>query len=146
MKKYWSILLFSFSFITYSGGAEVYRWVDDDGNVYFSDKKPAKNDVEDISEKISITNIDESSEAMQRLDRVLSESEGEIQIRGKREQKKLLEQKQLNSVCERAQNELRILRGRVVFVDEKGESYNISEKQRKIRAAKLEAEIKLRCT
>jgi len=145
MKNYWPILLIFCSFIANSGIAEVYRWVDDDGNVHFSDKKPAEMEAEDISKKIANTNIDESSEAMQRLDRVLSESEGEKQIRGKTEKKARLEQEQRNRVCERARKELSILKGRVVFVDKNGESYNLSEAQRKVQASELEAEINQHC-
>jgi len=145
MKNYWPILLIFCSFIANSGIAEVYRWVDDDGNVHFSDKKPAEMEAEDISKKIANTNIDESSEAMQRLDRVLSESEGEKQIRGKTEKKARLEQEQRNRVCEKARKELSILKGRVVFVDKNGESYNLSEAQRKVQASELEAEINQHC-
>ena len=145
MKNYWPILLIFCSFISISGNTEVYRWVDDDGNVHFSDKKPAEKDAEEISDKLSETNIDESSEAMRRLDQVLSESVGEKQIRGKIEKKARLEKEHRNSVCEKARNELRILKGRVVFVDENGDSYDISEAQRKVEAAKLEARINQHC-
>ena len=145
MKNICQILVICVSFSTYCSYAEVYRWVDDDGNVHFSDKKPEQNDVEDISERVSKTNIDESSKAMRRLDQVHSETEGGKQVRNKKENSDRITQERQNRICEKARGDLRILRGRVVFVDENGVTRTISESQRKIEAEKLETEIKKRC-
>lgn len=145
MKNYCRILLICYSFFAYSGHAEVYRWVDDDGNVHFSDKKPEQSNVEDISERIGNTNIDESSEAMRRLDQVLSETVGEKQVRDKKETDDRRAREHQNRICAEARKDLRILKGRVVFVDKNGVSQSISESQRKIEAEKLETEIKNRC-
>ena len=145
MKSICQILVICVSFVTYCSHAEVYRWVDDDGNVHFSDKKPEQNDVEDISESVANTNIDESSKAMRRLDQVLSETEGEKQVRNKKEYNDRIAQERQNRICEKARDDLRILRGRVVIVDENGVTQSMSESQRKIEAQKLESEIKNRC-
>ena len=56
------LLLFSLG-----AGAEVYRWVDANGKVHFSDRKPSgqsdkdnKPDIEEISDKIDQTNLESS--------------------------------------------------------------------------------------
>ncbi len=145
MKNCSRILLICFSFFAYFSHAEVYRWIDEDGNVHFSDKKPEQIDAEDISERISNTNIDESSEAMRRLDQVLSETVGEKQVRDKELINDRKAQEHLERVCAKAREDLRILRGRVVFIDENGVSQSVSESQREVEAKKLESEIQNRC-
>ena len=44
-----------------AGHAEVYKWVDENGKVQFSDKAPPAKQAEDISGKLEKTNVDHAS-------------------------------------------------------------------------------------
>ena len=149
MKSLVSALLLLCCFLMNDANAEIFRWVDDDGNVHFSDKKPEESsnqiDVEDISDKLSEINIDESSESLRKLDQVLSESVGEKQLRKKQENREQQNKQRREQACGQARRHLRKLRGRVSFIDEDGNEFDISEQQRKREAAKFEAEIKQHC-
>ena len=46
-------LLITFLMLTPLSQAEIYKWVDDDGKVHFSDKKPINEEVESLTLKIN---------------------------------------------------------------------------------------------
>lgn len=146
MNKVASLILVLMVFSGQFALAQVYRWVDEQGNVHFGDKKPKKQHVEDISSAVSKTNIDESSRTLKKLENVHAENEGERQVREGREKEDRNEQIRQKNICAGARRDLRILQGRVFFTDKDGKSYDISEAQRKIRAAKFEAEIRTHCS
>ncbi|MBV1905438.1 MAG: DUF4124 domain-containing protein [Pseudomonadales bacterium] len=139
------IILFFMCMPLSLASAEVYRWLDAEGNVHFGDKKPEHLKADDISREVSETNIDESSANIEKLGNILLESEGEKQLKAKKEYSEQQNQRQKKQACNNARKQLRILNGRVSFVDDNGKSYDISEQQRKIEATKLEAEIHKRC-
>ncbi|WP_179957657.1 DUF4124 domain-containing protein [Exilibacterium tricleocarpae] len=127
--------------------AEVYRWVDENGKVHFSDRKPqGKAAAEDISEAVSKTNIDDSTQQNQKLGDVFpKETAAEKALRQRQTQERQTRRQQHDKDCKRARKLLDVLRGRVYFVDENGQPYNISERERKEREAKLQAEINQYC-
>lgn len=50
----WVFCLLSCCFLlTASGMAQVYKWVDEDGKVHFSDKKPATQSAEELDIKVN---------------------------------------------------------------------------------------------
>lgn len=63
MRLFFSILCLLFSF---TAQAEVYKWVDDKGRVYYSDEKPANETLEVETMDVSAINIDEQGHVVQK--------------------------------------------------------------------------------
>src|SRR5690606_33482151 len=68
-------LFSSLNLFSLSTRAEVYRWVDEDGNVHYSDKKP-KTDAEDITRQVSKQNIDTSLDEQRRVQQICRPENG----------------------------------------------------------------------
>lgn len=125
---------------------EMYRWVDENGKVHFSDKKPPKVQAENISDQVRQQNIDYSSgsaaKQLERYDRIRSARDTEQQQRDSQRGDKDQE-RQRN--CSEAKRRLRVIRGPVIFYDEQGNPEQVSEKEREQRAAVLEQQIEKYC-
>jgi len=142
-------IILSFSlllFMSLSHG-EIYRWVDNDGKIHFSDKQPQDNTtVEDVSNKMSPINRDTSSEETQKLQQVFQPEtpEERIHYRQQKEQQRRQDQS-TKKACEQARYNLRIIKGRVYFEDSNGKEIIVTEEQREQRAEQLENEIRKHC-
>ncbi len=125
---------------------EVYQWRDENGKLHFSDKKPKRVEVNDISESVTNVNVDESGEERAKMERLFKPETP--QERALREQKaaQQAQRKAKNArQCEEARDALEILRGPVYFTREDGSSYDISKEEQAKRVAKLERQIKRNC-
>lgn len=128
--------------------AEIYRWEDAAGKVHFSDKKPEDNhQAKDISAQLKPLNSDTSSAETQKLQEVF---QGETPEEKAYQQQQQAKQQQLENkreqACQKARNQLSILRGRVAFIDPNGKEVVVTEEQRRERADKLEKEIHRHCS
>ncbi|TNE81449.1 MAG: DUF4124 domain-containing protein [Gammaproteobacteria bacterium] len=128
--------------------AEIYRWVDAAGKVHFSDKKPEDNhQAKDISGQLKPLNSDTSSAETHKLQEVF---QGETPEEKAYRQQQQAKQQQLENnrehACQKARNQLSILRGRVAFIDPNGKEVVVTEEQRQERADKLEKEIRRHCS
>lgn len=126
--------------------AEMYRWVDDEGKVHFSDKKPGDREAEDISERVKRQNTDyggrSAKQQLEQYDRNRAARSTE------REQKQQLTSKgeeQRKQACNKARRELRIIKGRVIFLDKNNKEIKVTEKERAQKALVLEQQIKKYC-
>ena len=54
-------LLVLFALATYPVSAEIYKWIDAEGNVHFSDKQPARTNAKPVQLKSSINSYDSTS-------------------------------------------------------------------------------------
>jgi Na+-transporting NADH:ubiquinone oxidoreductase subunit NqrC len=115
--------------------ADVYKWVDENGKVRFSDKQPKENSAEKIDEALKKTNVDSASAQMGYS--VTAKS-------GKTEDEKALERKKLEQLeaaigkpCKKMKSDIAaIARGdRGSFIDENGQEELVLERD---RGAKLE--------
>lgn len=127
--------------------AEVYRWVDKDGRVHFSDRKPGgATAADDITEQVSKTNIDSSAEQTKKLGEVFpQETEAERALQQQQDRARRDQQQQRAAACQRAHDLLKKLRGPVYLLDSGGQPYEISESERQRREDKLQAQIKQHC-
>jgi len=143
---YGLILLTSLSFTNNSAFAEVYRWVDEQGNIHFGDKAPANNKAKDISQGLQQQNLDHSAkrtqQSLQQIDLRQQAQTTEVQQK----------QSQTNSgaaqrerQCHEAQRQLRILQGPVVFLDENKQPVKVSEKERQQRADAFAKQVNKYC-
>ena len=126
--------------------AEIFRWVDENGKTQFSDKPPKNKKVEDISKQL---------ETKQNTDYSSKTTKGQVQQYQRDRSAKHAEQKQIadrkrpknnDQLCKRAKKQLKIINGRVIFLDDDGKEIKTSEKKRAAKAATLEAEIRKRCS
>lgn len=126
--------------------AQVYQWIDEQGKVHYSDRKPTKTQAENISDSVKQTNIDKSRDSTRKLEEVFTkESSSEAQYRRKKQREQEEQAQALANQCQKAREQLKTLQGRVYFVDKQGKEYNISEKERQQRVKAFEADIRKHC-
>ncbi len=144
------VLILSLFAVAMNCSAEVYRWVDKNGKVHFTDRKPAA-DAENITENVKSQNIDTSSCELQKLTSMREQEEKEKQEKTQQEQKAQQERKEqlteLNRpVCEKAKIRLKKISGHIVFTDEQGRAVTVTEKERQQMVADLKQEIQEYCS
>lgn len=143
---YGLILLIAFSFNTTHTSAEIYRWVDEQGNVHFGDSKHANTQAEDISGQLEHHNIDRSAKStemtLQQIDQRKQAQQTEKQQRHNQTNPN---KQQRERICHDAKQRLKILEGPVVFLDENKQQINVTEKERQQRAEALSKKIQTYC-
>ncbi|GAB2875393.1 DUF4124 domain-containing protein [Microbulbifer echini] len=120
-----------------AGASELYRWVDADGRVHFSDRPPAEAKAQDISGQLNPIN---SAEATKNRPSLITSP---ATTTGREQQKRQQKEQQRN--CSRARQRLRAINGRVAFIDNNGKEVRYSERERQQMAKKLQREIASRC-
>jgi len=147
MPLYGWILLAGFSFASTQCYAEVYRWVDEQGNVHFGDKIHANKQTQDITQDTQLKNLDNSA---QRTEQSLHQIDLRQQAQSAESQQR---QSQTNSkaeqraqACREAKQHLRIIEGPVIFLDDNKQPVQVSEKKRQQRADALGSDIKKYCS
>ncbi len=140
-----SALFMLMSAISSPALSEVYQWTDKQGRTHFGDRPPEKMESKDISEKLDRINItsDYSSPDIMLRHEQRKDAEKKKQIDDWKGSQK--NRPSLNDWCEGARQQLKIIKGRVVFVDEHGKDLNISEATRKQRVQSLETSIRRNC-
>lgn len=127
--------------------AEIYRWVDSNGKLHFSDQPPEGSaSSEEVSSKMSPINRDSSAEETQKLQQVFQGETPEEQAF--QNQQKAQQQRQDQNVkraCQQARYNLQVLKGRVYFEDADGNEIIVTEEQREQRANQLAKEIRRHC-
>ena len=136
------------------GAAEkLYRWVDADGNVYFSDRPPEKQEAEqievdaEISDRRRIAGRERLAESQRslnqnRIDRALSSQElAALEV----EREKAERQRQVK--CEQARYNLEVLStvGPVFSRNEAGERVYVEDEQRDQQIAEYEQKVSEYC-
>lgn len=127
--------------------AAIYRWVDENGKVHFSDKQPENNaTAQDISGELRPLNNDSSTTETEKLKAVFQGETPEEKAFNSRQQLEHEKQRLLKQqACQKARNQLSIMRGRVAFEDAEGHEIIISEEERQQQAKRLERQVELRC-
>ncbi|MFS1525875.1 DUF4124 domain-containing protein [Microbulbifer sp. 2304DJ12-6] len=123
---------------------ELYRWVDKDGRVHFSDRPPAKTQAQDISDKLEpINSIDGTRTQRPGESRQPRDTEREYAQR--RQQQQQARQREVERICQQTRQRLNALNGRVAFIDANGREVRYSERERQQMAEKLRNAIARRC-
>ncbi|MBL4797401.1 MAG: DUF4124 domain-containing protein [Oleispira sp.] len=122
-----------------SAVADIYRWVDDNGNIQFSDR-PASGKKSETIEIDTTRNSYGGGDVLNRQSDLLDRYQKQDQQAQKNKQQAALEkenQKRLKSKCLRAKDQLaRYERGSLYTLDEQGERIYYSEEK---RTQKIEA-------
>ena len=140
-------LLLGLCVIALNAQAEIYRWVDKNGKVHFTDKKPAP-EAENITKEVKSHNIDTSSTEVQKLTLMREQEERNRQEQIMRERQALKPEidKQRQVYCDKQKERLRKISGYVVFTDENGRAVKVTEKERQQKVAELKQVIQDTCS
>jgi len=126
--------------------AEIYRWVDDQGEVHYSDKKPEAEIAKEVSNSLGPINRDSSSSETKKLQQLFrGETPEEKQFRLQQEKDKRQQAARLNEACDKARLNLKKLKGRFHLVDESGISRSVSKDEQKELIRSQEKEINKHC-
>lgn len=122
--------------------AEVYRWTDANGKVHFGDKKAGAT-AENITEKVSKTNVDTSTAEHQKLESVFrKENDADREYK----QQQVQPNQELLRQCAEAKKYLDTINGRVMFIDDKGKDVKVTEEERKQRVKDMQQQINEHCS
>ncbi|WP_444910749.1 DUF4124 domain-containing protein [Microbulbifer sp. TRSA005] len=144
MKQLRGILVGSLLLAASANAGELYRWVDADGRVHFSDRPPAEGKAQDISGQLGPINTAKATRVQRSLiTSKASAPEREYQQRQQQEQR--ARQQEQQRICTKARQRLRSLNGRVAFIDNDGKEVRYSERERRQMAEQLKREIANRC-
>jgi len=144
---YGLILLASISFVSTSVHSEVYRWVDEQGNIHFGDKAHANTLAQDITQDTQLKNLDHSADRTQQsLQQIELRQQAQSTESQQRDTQLTNNSAKRKQACRDAKQRLRILQGRVYFVDDKGQEVNVTEQERQQRADALQKQIKQYCS
>lgn len=127
--------------------SQVYVWTDENGKEHFSDTPPT-DDVEARQETFDVHNVDggyphtdpDSYKHIQEswADRKKREKQEKAEMDRKR-------QEHMRAPCQKAREQLSILKGRVAYYDDDGNEIHVSEAQRKQEVEELAADIARYC-
>lgn len=138
MKKtlcYFTLLLCHWLFAA-TAAAEVYKWTDKDGKLHYGDKKTAKT-AEDITASLSKPNIDTSSGEHKKLETLFRKENAADRAYKAEQAMPNPAQEDHAQRCSKARERLKILEGRVVFIDQQGKPVRTSEEERERRAGEM---------
>ncbi len=124
--------------------AEIYRWIDENGNVRFSDRKPAEQESEDLTEQLGTVNVTESQGAGD-YGAFLPETPQEKAADAQKKQEKQREVARRQKDCARTRANLKKIQGPVYFERSDGTQYDITQEERARREEKLRQAIKKFC-
>jgi hypothetical protein len=136
------LLFIFFTLSCISTQAEVYRWVDAQGKLHFSDKKP-RGPADDITKEVMKNNVDESSEEQRKVSKILrKENDADRDYAGREFAEKMNQQIQR---CNKLREEYQFLYKRIQFLSPEGKIIDVSEKERSDAAANLATQIRNEC-
>lgn len=121
-----------------AAAGDLYRWVDEEGKVHFGDRPPSQAEAENIESELPPINSADGG-TPQTAPRQQARLQQEYESRHQREQQQ--RQQQMARACHNARRQLRILQGRVAFVDGNGEEVKMTERERQRQAEQLQREI-----
>lgn len=125
-----------------SVNAEVYRWVDKDGKVHYTDQKPA-NDAEDVTRQVNKQNIDSSTNEMRKVESILrKENDADREYYQQQAQEDAQARQQQ---CNWARKRMNEISGNVIFVDDAGKVVKVTETERQKMVADVSKIIQENC-
>lgn len=145
-----NILIFNLFAIALNAQAEIYRWVDKDGKVHFTDRKPPA-EAENITKDVKPQNLDTSNSELQKIVSMREQEAQRNQQQYEQEQQRQAARRaqlaELNrSACEETKKRLEDIRGHVIFTDDQGRAVTVRETERQQMVADLEQQIREHCS
>jgi len=141
------ILLIFLIYMPFQGSAEVYKWVDEQGQMHYGEKPPAANATE-----VKIQDAPGADESVlkrnEESDKLLKVYEEERNIRNEEKQKAEEEERKRAEKCMIAENELKDMQqgGAIYYdIDDKGRRKYLSDTELKQRTKELQEQYNLHC-
>ena len=127
--------------------AEIYKWVDEKGNIHYGDKPVANSEEIVIPEKTNVQSRPTRQERDEKRKRLLESFAEDRADRQEQQAKQEQKKKKLNRQCAIARDKLKVYnRARRLYdLDEKGERVILSDKARQQAVDQLAADIKKHC-
>lgn len=123
---------------------DVYRWTDSEGQVHYSDRKPA-HDAEEVSAKVRVQNIDTSQEEQRKLQSIFrAENDADREFHRQQQQRRQ-PSKELMDYCRKLHAHLRMVSGRIQFVDDDGKEVRFTERERQQHVQEMQQLANERC-
>lgn len=126
--------------------AELYKWVDENGKVHFSDKKhKAAKNAQDISASLKSTNVDSSQRSQKQLNDIFTQKrQAQAQNQPSAKEQQAAYKARYNQ-CRKMRYKLSKIDGRVQYVDKDGKIIPTTEKQRQQDVAETRAWLNKNC-
>ena len=141
-----ALLFITFVLISPSGNAEVYKWVDEQGNTHFGDRPPQKEKATDLSGTLKPLNISTDLSNPNMIRNAEQARQDELNQKAQTQHKQAASQsEQKQQYCKQAKKRLYDISGPVVFYDDEGKVVEVTEKERARMEQKLRAEIDKNC-
>ncbi|GAA6151042.1 hypothetical protein NBRC116587_04610 [Pseudoteredinibacter isoporae] len=121
---------------------KLYKWVDANGNVHYSDKKPKGQAAEDISDSLPAANIDSSHEKLPSLDSI---SQRRQQDAERKQKQQAARAQRRQKACREARRNLNRYSSRSYF-RYRPENEKVSEAQRQKMVKDAKARVSALCS
>jgi len=127
--------------------AEIYKWVNDKGQIQYGDKPVDNAKKIDIVEEASKVNIVNKKQRQEKRNRLLESFAADRKEKNKKQVKIRKKQKRLQKSCVRAKDRLRHYQraSSLYNLDNKGNRITLSYKRRENTIQKLKASIRRHC-
>jgi len=127
--------------------AEVYKWVDEKGNIHYGDKPVGNSEQIIVPEQTNVQNRLSKEEREEKRKRLLETFAEDRADKKEQQAKQKKQKKKLNRQCVMARDRLKTYSNsrRLYDLDNKGERVILSEKARKQVVDQLAADIKKHC-
>lgn len=140
-----AILMIAMCLSTFSN-ADVYKWVDEQGNIHFGDRPPIKEKATDLSGTLKPLNLSTDLSNPNMIRNAEQSRNQEINRKAQEQHKrKTSHPDKKQEYCKQAKKRLYDISGPVVFYDEHGKAMKVTERERKRMEQKLRAEIDKNC-
>ena len=127
--------------------AAMYKWVDENGNVVYSERKPTDKSVTEVKKQAGSPSDEEARQKLEALKEKASEEQKDRNFQAEYADQQLDRERRLKKNCEIARENIRILEtaSRVKDVDGDGNQYFIDDSAREARMARAREQVKQYC-
>lgn len=124
--------------------AEVFRWVDSNGKVHYSDKRPKEN-AEDITADVSKQNIDTSIDEQRKV-QLIFRPENDADRAYQQRQQQTGPSAEHIKYCNKQRQYLHDVSGPVQFLDKEGKPMKVTERERQAEEERMKKLLAERCS
>ena len=154
LASFTALLLTALGVVLLSGTAtaasgQIYKWVDEAGNVHYGSQKPVDSSVEKVDVNTSMTGVNRGAEALDKLKQAADDEAQKVKEQGIPAQPPVpsLSMKEVKRRCQVARQDLATIqsRGQLRERDEKGNTRYISEQEKQQRIKQAKKQIREYC-
>ena len=132
-----------------ASSAAMYKWVDENGNVYYSDKKPPEvTSAQEIKKQSSGVTDEEAQENLESLTGKAADQQNDREVKASIAEEQATRDETIKKNCEIAKQNLTLLTStaRVTLKDENGEDYFLPDEEKESKTRDARAQVDRYCT